>query len=1252
MSEAASRLLVSIEATTEQLRRELKSADTALGKHEKTVGERLQKTRKAFNDSAARMAKWGAAAGLAAGAAGAAIVKAGLNSVDSLAKTSDKLGIATEELAKLRFAAEQTGVSSNTLDMALQRMTRRVSEAGQGTGEAVKALEELGLNAKDLAKQSPDQIFREVTRAMEGVDNQSDKVRLAFKLFDSEGVNLVNTLGAGVDGLDRFGAEAEAAGLAVSRDMAARVEGANDALNRVSKMTEGFSQQLAVKFAPAIEAAGAALFDTGTSATSMEEAAEKAFNGIIKAVGFVADAFHGLTVVFELVKTGVAVMVTEMAKGLDSLLSHAAKVASYIPGVDIDYEGSTFATFIDSLEHSTNEAVENMQKKLEEPLPSEQFAVLLEKSEAAFEEQAKVAEKSQERVAKAVASSGDVIDEVMADIGVDFSTTSTAVTQDYQSMIDSAIDYAVSIGETETAAEKASKNISESTDSMATIVNRGFERMRDGVGDFFQKMIVDGKASFDDLLDMFKAVIAEMIATAASNKIMVALGLASASSSASASGGGGSGFMDSIIGGASNLFGGGSAITSALSSFGSSLVQTGDAITSAFGMTGTSTTTAMSVGAAATAGAGIAGGMAGTAIGESLFGKEAGSAWGATAGAAFGAAIGGPLGAALGGAVGGLVDAAFGSSQSDKWVNYVVEQGAIKLIRDTGKPLSQEAAKVGVDIAQTIMDVIGETTAEFEISGGRRSGIRIDGEVFGTDVEAAAGRIFDLIVAGSTEMTEALKNTLTSFDGTTEQALYLAAGLKEVTDNGNALNTATMQMIDAFGGGADQAIQYAELLTQVANGTGGVTTEMGGMLENMTYAFPELAGHILNVTNNGETLSQSLLDMAFQFEGTLEQQAAFVTSLGSLSESGGLANDTLVSLIRQFDGTAEQTVVFAQVMAELDARGRAADATFLQLISAFEGTADETIAYALALDGLSVALDVNPVDSARESYAAAGVTLSESYINQVAKIGDLVASYDGSLAATQDMSSALGVSQEMAYALATQLMQASDAIEALTTSSAEQIRQSIMSESELREARTRERDALIAELETLSDPDAIKGTVAEIERLNKQVFDSLGPEAQRAQAESFAGLIESVNIAAQSQLETAIAEIESTQAGINATIGDALDNAAANMQSAANTMLQAAQTPIAVEVKIPGHARGGLAKPGLAIVGEEGPELVSFNRPGFVHTASQTRRILSGTNGGDDVKAELQSLAVMMSRQLKLWQRVTRNGETLRTTAA
>ncbi|WP_338546884.1 phage tail length tape measure family protein [Pseudomonas benzopyrenica] len=60
-------------------------------------------------------------------------------------------------------------------------------------------------------------------------------------------------------------------------------------------------------------------------------------------------------------------------------------------------------------------------------------------------------------------------------------------------------------------------------------------------------------------------------------------------------------------------------------------------------------------------------------------------------------------------------------------------------------------------------------------------------------------------------------------------------------------------------------------------------------------------------------------------------------------------------------------------------------------------------------------------------------------------------------------------------------------------------------------------------------------------------------------------------------------------------------------------------------LKIPAFADGGLYSPGAALVGERGPEIINFTKPGYVHTAAETSRILGGS-GSAEVVRELQAL--------------------------
>ena len=189
-----------------------------------------------------------------AGAAGFGyMVKSSLDATDALAKTASKIGTTTEALSALRYAANLSGVETNTLDMAMQRFTRRLSEAVKGTGEAKGALQELQLNARDLAGLPLDQRMAVLADAFGNVSSETDKLRLAFKLFDSEGVALVNMLNNGSDGLQGMFEDAEALGLIMRSNAAKGVEQASDSLYRMGRVAIGVRDSFVAGIAPAIK---------------------------------------------------------------------------------------------------------------------------------------------------------------------------------------------------------------------------------------------------------------------------------------------------------------------------------------------------------------------------------------------------------------------------------------------------------------------------------------------------------------------------------------------------------------------------------------------------------------------------------------------------------------------------------------------------------------------------------------------------------------------------------------------------------------------------------------------------------------------------------------------------------------------------------------------------------------------------------------------------------------------------------------
>lgn len=171
---------------------------------------------------------------------------------DELAKTADRLGLNIDALEQLRFAAERSGVAQGTLEMALQRMTRRLSEAAQGSGEAQGAIEELGLDAQALASMTPDEALNTLSDALAGVENQSERVRLAFKFFDSEGVALLNLLGDGSAEVQNLREEFERLGGGLTEEQARGAEDFRDSLTSLQAVMQNIRLQIGAKLMPVL----------------------------------------------------------------------------------------------------------------------------------------------------------------------------------------------------------------------------------------------------------------------------------------------------------------------------------------------------------------------------------------------------------------------------------------------------------------------------------------------------------------------------------------------------------------------------------------------------------------------------------------------------------------------------------------------------------------------------------------------------------------------------------------------------------------------------------------------------------------------------------------------------------------------------------------------------------------------------------------------------------------------------------------
>lgn len=207
----------------------------AMGKAQKSIA------------SVTRVVTAAATAFVAASAGAVLFVNRMTKAQDRAAKFAKRLQMTVEELTALEFAGERSGLSIQQLDMSIQRLQRRSEEAAKGMGEAQGALKDLGIDAAAFTKLPMEEKLAQIADGLEGVE---DKTRVAFKLFDSEGVGMIQMLGRGSDGFRTLTAEARKFGAVIDSQGAANAEAFQDSMTNLQASTTGIFRGISDELAP------------------------------------------------------------------------------------------------------------------------------------------------------------------------------------------------------------------------------------------------------------------------------------------------------------------------------------------------------------------------------------------------------------------------------------------------------------------------------------------------------------------------------------------------------------------------------------------------------------------------------------------------------------------------------------------------------------------------------------------------------------------------------------------------------------------------------------------------------------------------------------------------------------------------------------------------------------------------------------------------------------------------------------------
>src|SRR6056297_82996 len=289
---AEKRVSVRLAATGgRQVRVELEGVGEAGKRGFGRLSQEMEAANRRLAGFARRVRVASAAAVAAATAAGVAMVRSGLQTVDAQAKLAASLDTTVASIQVLERAAELSGARFSEIEGGASRLTRRLSLfASDGGGPAAAAIERLGLNAQELLRLPLDQRIDVVTRAIRENAAASEQAALFSQLFGDRAFVAFQRLDTAT--LEQANQDLRDFGAIVSDQDAAQIERTNDVISRLGLVWRGLSNQLAVAAAPALEAVADAMAAVARTTGPLGQAIQGLF-GNLGRLASTAAAFAG-----------------------------------------------------------------------------------------------------------------------------------------------------------------------------------------------------------------------------------------------------------------------------------------------------------------------------------------------------------------------------------------------------------------------------------------------------------------------------------------------------------------------------------------------------------------------------------------------------------------------------------------------------------------------------------------------------------------------------------------------------------------------------------------------------------------------------------------------------------------------------------------------------------------------------------------------------------------------------------------------
>jgi len=227
-----------------------------------------------------------AGAGVAAGAALVAMTGKIVETTGAIQDSADRAGTTAEEYQKWSFAAEQCGMSTETLESAMIKSQKSFTDAKSGSEGMSEAYAKLGVDIANIGTSS--EAFDVTMTKLAGMSDETERNALANDIFGKSYSDLTPLLNEGGTGIEALKQKAVDLGGVMSNEAVASGEQFGDTLDQLTTAGTGVFTSIGTSLIPILQTFADWLI---ANMPTIKTTIKTVFDAIVKVVGKAYDAF-------------------------------------------------------------------------------------------------------------------------------------------------------------------------------------------------------------------------------------------------------------------------------------------------------------------------------------------------------------------------------------------------------------------------------------------------------------------------------------------------------------------------------------------------------------------------------------------------------------------------------------------------------------------------------------------------------------------------------------------------------------------------------------------------------------------------------------------------------------------------------------------------------------------------------------------------------------------------------------------------